>query len=95
MSARTKDKDVFVDSSLPLAVFSTDPAGVKVEVAKKKEASDLLSRDAVVVKGVAAADVGKSPGEVASTGAISGSSGSAEETDIESGAARDESCGKL
>ena len=29
MSVRTKDKDVFVDSSLPAAVFSTDPAGVK------------------------------------------------------------------
>ena len=78
MSAQTKDKDLFVDSSLPAAVFSTDPAGVKVEdkAAKKKEASNLPPRDAVVVaNGVAAAVVGKSPGEVAGAGAISGRSG--------------------
>jgi len=89
-SARTKDKDLFADSSLPLAVFSTDPAGVKVEVSKKTEASDLLSRDAVVVKGIAAAIVGKSPKKVASAGARSGSSGSAEKNDAKSGYARDE-----
>ena len=78
-------------SILPAAVFSTDPAGVKVEdkAAKKKEASDLLP-DEVGVKSVAAAVVGKSPGEVASAGAISESSGAADETGVESGAVRDE-----
>ena len=91
MSAQTKDKDLFVDSRLPAAVFSTDSAGVKEEdkAAKKKEASDLLPNE-VVVKSVAAAVVGKSPGEVASAGAVSGSSGSVDETDVESGAAREE-----
>ena len=59
------------------------------KAAKKKEASDLPPRDAVVVNGVAAAVVGKSPGEVASAGAISESSGAADETGVESGAVRD------
>ena len=46
--------------------------------------TDLLSRDAVVVKGVAAAVVGKSHAEVASVSAIPGSSSAADEFDSES-----------
>ena len=58
LDAQTKDTDLFVEKGLDLGTFSTNPAGVEVKVAKKKEASDLPPEEAVVVvKSVAAAAV--------------------------------------
>ena len=39
LDAQTKDTDLFVEKGLDLGTFSTNPAGVEVKVAKKKEAS--------------------------------------------------------
>ena len=83
MDEQAKNKDLFVDNGLDFGTFSANPVGVKVT--KKKEALDLESGDEVV-KRVAAAVAGPlmSPEEVASVGAFSGSSGSADETDSKS-----------
>ena len=79
MDEQAKNKDLFVDNGLDFETFSTNPVGGKIT--KKKEDLDLESGDEVVKR---VAGPLMSPEEVASVGAFSGSSGSADETDSKS-----------